>query len=94
LHAAFNLIEAVFWIILAIVLAWHSWSSRASTKRLGMIAALALAAFAVSDIVEIQTGAWYRPLWLLAWKAACLIILAACYVRYRQTRPTEYSEHE
>ena len=29
-------------------------------------------AFGISDFVEIHTGAWYRPWWLLAWKATCV----------------------
>ena len=46
--------------------------------------ALALLAFAASDLVEIRTGACYRPAWLVCWKAACVGILAACYVRARK----------
>ena len=36
---------------------------------------VSLIAFGVSDIVEVQTGAWWRPWWLFAWKATCLVLL-------------------
>jgi len=29
-------------------------------------------AFGVSDLVEIDTQAWWRPWWLLLWKASCI----------------------
>ena len=30
--------------------------------------------FGVSDFVEMVTGAWWQPWWLLVWKGLCLII--------------------
>ncbi|MEM6315778.1 MAG: hypothetical protein AAF743_16945 [Planctomycetota bacterium] len=59
-----NLAEAVVWFVVAAVVAW-----RFRTWALAVI----LVAFGVSDIVETRTGAWYRPWWLLVWKAACVI---------------------
>jgi hypothetical protein len=38
---------------------------------------LLFAFFGLSDLVEVTTGAWWRPWWLLAWKAACLLGLIA-----------------
>ena len=35
-------------------------------------AAATLTLFGLSDIVEIQTGAWWQPWWLLVWKGACI----------------------
>ncbi len=37
------------------------------------VVGLSLALFGVSDFVEIWSGAWWRPWWLLAWKVCCLI---------------------
>jgi hypothetical protein len=86
LHAVFNAIEAVVWSLIAAVLAWLSWRATGRTRAVCATAAIAFAAFAVSDLIEIQTGAWYRPLWLLAWKAACIIVFVACYFSARQVR--------
>jgi hypothetical protein len=84
LHALFNAIEAGIWLLLAIVIARRTWRKAGRTRNIGTAAAAAFAAFAVSDLVEIHTGAWYRPWWLLAWKAACLAMLAACYIQFRR----------
>jgi hypothetical protein len=50
---------------------WRSW-----------VAALTFALFGLSDVVEAATGAWWRPWWLLAWKAACVVVLVGLYVDY------------
>jgi hypothetical protein len=83
LHTLFNAIEASLWSLIAVVIAWRSWRAAGRSRIVGATAAVAFAAFAVSDLIEIQTGAWYRPVWLLAWKAACIIVFAACYLSAR-----------
>jgi hypothetical protein len=91
MHATFNTVEAIVWFCLAVAIAWRSLRGDTRHRTCGMITAIAFAAFGVSDLVEIQTGAWYRPLWLAAWKAACIATFFACYCRFRQIRTT-YSE--
>lgn len=66
-----NIAEAGLWSALAAVV-----SLRGRTP-LRWWLALALLAFGVSDLVETRTGAWYRPWWLLAWKAACIVGIVA-----------------
>ncbi|NET74529.1 MAG: hypothetical protein F6K62_27615 [Sphaerospermopsis sp. SIO1G2] len=34
---------------------------------------LAFVGFGISDFLEIQTGAWWRPWWLFTLKAICLV---------------------
>gem|GEM_PF-3089523 len=46
-------------------------------------ASVFLALFGVSDFVEVHTGAWWRPWWLLAWKGDCIFALAGIYVWWR-----------
>lgn len=89
LHAVFNTFEAVLWAVVAITIAWHLRAAKRSVRLNGAAAAIAFAAFSLSDVVEIQTGAWYRPPWLLVWKTACIVVLLACYVRYRQSHRVE-----
>lgn len=70
-----NSIEAVLWMamgILALVRRNSAWS---------YALAAAFLAFGVSDIVEVRTGAWYEPWWLLAWKALCIGMILACGIQ-------------
>jgi hypothetical protein len=64
----FNLGEGIFWMLLAGILL-----VRGGQKPVLIVA---LVAFGVSDLVEIRTGAWWSPWWLLAWKAGCLAAMA------------------
>lgn len=53
-----------------------------------VLAAVTFAAFGLSDVVEVQTGAWYRPWWLFAWKAACVAVFAGLLAeRFRLRKP-------
>ena len=64
-----NYVEASLWAGLGVVALWkgRGWWR--------VVLCVALIAFGVSDIVETRTGAWYRPWWLLAWKAVCVMVL-------------------
>ncbi|MEZ6125988.1 MAG: hypothetical protein R3C49_22905 [Planctomycetaceae bacterium] len=81
----FNAIEVVLWTVVgAILLTNHV----PGPKRLRLIAALGFLLFAGSDAVEMRTGAWWRPWWLLVWKATCLFLLvgtAIVWLRYRRS---------
>jgi hypothetical protein len=85
-----NRIEAALWIVIAIAMAIAAWRRR-HARRDCAIAAIAFALFGLSDIVETHTGAWWRPWWLLAWKAACLVAVL-CLLRRHLTRRTPASE--
>ncbi|MHC4132622.1 MAG: hypothetical protein ACYSSP_06740 [Planctomycetota bacterium] len=53
-------------------------------QKIYIAASILLIAFGCSDFVEIRTGAWWRPWWLLVWKGGCLtgfaILLAWYYL--------------
>jgi hypothetical protein len=61
-----NAAEALLWLVVAVIVGWH-W-------RAGLLV-LALVVFAISDVIEITTGAWYRPWWLLVVKIACVAVI-------------------
>lgn len=65
----FNLVEGVFWIGLG---AWVLLTRRMVRGRRQVALAVFLIAFGVSDCVEMRTGAWWTPWWLLVWKAVCV----------------------
>lgn len=82
-----NFGEAVLWLVIAGIIAVRSRRADVVVRRLGVIAAAAFVAFGVADVVEAGTGAWWRPWWLLVWKAACVMVfvgLFAGYVRHRR----------
>lgn len=81
LHARGNLLEAFVWWALAAGFAFYAWRSQGARRRLCLIACGAFAAFGLSDIVEIRSGAWWRPWWLLVWKAACLAVMVWVWFR-------------
>jgi hypothetical protein len=86
--ALFNYLEAVLWFLISASIfigAFRAGRSAAGFPVL-LVAGVAFLAFGVSDIIEVRTGAWWRPLWLLALKAACVVVLAGCYLRYRAVR--------
>ena len=87
--AIFNCVEAVFWMTIGSVVLWRDRGSRpkiAMGLRLATIAGLWFILFGISDIFEVYTGAWYRPVSLLIFKATCIAALIACGVTYRLTR--------
>lgn len=80
--AVFNSLEAVFWIVVGLAV-W--WKSRLSFRyhKIGLVATFWFILFGISDIFEVFTGAWYRPVSLLIFKAICLVALVTCGITYR-----------
>jgi hypothetical protein len=80
-----NCVEASFWIaIAAAVLLWAR--RRRALGPVTYVLAATLVLFGVSDLVEAQTGAWWRPWWLLVWKGMCLAVFVGLLVRARRAR--------
>ena len=85
MFCVFNLCEGILWISLAVgfVLVW--WRKRRNTD-LMVTSGLLFTMFGISDFVEIKTGAWYKPWWLLVWKASTLLGLVVVFVLFRKRR--------
>jgi hypothetical protein len=67
--AGMNAVEAVFWIIIGILLFAGSRKLASRYPKNDIIALATLfVAFGASDSFEVHSGAWWRPWWLLAWK--------------------------
>jgi hypothetical protein len=82
--AIFNSLEAVFWMTVG-VFVWRKSRFSPSHRRLGWIAANWFVLFGISDVFEVYTGAWWRPLPLLIFKGICVIVLITCGIVYRRT---------
>lgn len=82
LYTTGNYLEAGLWLIVGG--ACLIYALRSDTRQRGdaTLAAVTFALFGLSDVVEVQTGHWARPWWLLAWKAACVATLLLLYVRH------------
>ncbi|WP_131818302.1 hypothetical protein [Planctopirus hydrillae] len=89
-----NACEVLIWVGLAVVVALRPLfppvqpAQLLNEARLRRWMAIALVLFGLSDAVEIWSGAWWRPWWLLASKAACVITICALgsvlYLRSRE----------
>jgi hypothetical protein len=76
----YNYVEVALWTALAFAVALYGWRRPARRARC-LLGASALLAFAGSDFVEARTGnQWWRPWWLLAWKALCIAVLGGLVV--------------
>ncbi len=77
-----NTIEAGLWIAIGLAFLAAATLRRGPARRLCAASAIVFVLFGVSDIVEARTGAWWRPWWLFAWKALCvlamLVLLRVC----------------
>lgn len=81
-----NRIEAALWLAMGAGFCIAAWRCEGGRRRRCLIAGVALIAFGMSDIIEAQTGAWWRPWWLLAWKGLCLMVLCPLVVGWFRRR--------
>jgi hypothetical protein len=75
----FNGGEAVLWLAFAVVVAVRFHKAPRGVRRTARIMAVFFLLFAVSDVIDMQTGAWWRPLGLLILKAGCLAGLTGSF---------------
>ncbi len=76
---AYNVFEILVWGVLGCEFLRRGLKLQDAARTRCMLASVAFLLFAVSDAVEIYTGAWWRPWWLFAWKAVCVIVLGSLY---------------
>lgn len=84
LYSYFNFLEALFWISIGCVFAFRALFFKTTPTKLYLISAVNFLLFGCSDFVEIQTGTWYKPWWLLLWKSICILGFVFIYAWYRK----------
>ena len=94
IHYWGNIVEGVFWIgIAGVVYLRMGKETDGQMREIATRAAVAFFWFGISDFIEVRTGAWYSPAWLLLMKVACVTILVHCLAQYarrnRQRKCTE-----
>lgn len=81
--SVFNLCEGLLWLGIAVGFGFV-YHKRRQNAALMAAAGLLFMTFGLSDFVEIQTGGWYKPWWLLAWKAFNLLGFIVVYLLHRR----------
>jgi hypothetical protein len=84
-----NIGEGLFWILLGTGFGVSFALTRAKDKKTRAVAMLLFVVFGMSDFVEATTGAWWRPWWLLCWKALCVAGLTMMTLRYWHRKKDE-----
>ena len=83
-----NYIEAGLWSVIGAGFLLHALLKRGGAT--SIIASMAFFLFAVSDVIETKTGAWWRPWWLLVMKGGCIAVFLVLFARHvlaaRRTR--------
>ena len=82
-----NYFEALIWFLFAIGFAVNAGKTSGKTRINRLITTLIFLLFGGSDIVEVQTGAWWSPWWLFVWKASCLLSMVILFWVYLRDRP-------
>ena len=82
-----NYLEALIWFLFAIGFAVNAGNTSGITRINRLITTLIFLLFGGSDIVEVQTGAWWSPWWLFVWKASCVLSMVILFWVYLRDRP-------
>jgi len=62
-----NCMEASLWILFALGLGWRSILPSPPHATLSRWVVPIFTLFGLSDLVEVHTGEWWKPGWLLLW---------------------------
>lgn len=89
---AFNVVETVLWTAIGAYTAKQAFyrGDKQSGKERGkgryqlFAISVLFFVFAGSEVVESQTGAWWRPWWLAVWKGVCIAGIAGLVVTHRR----------
>ena len=73
----FNLVEGMFWISVGI---WLVLTRRFVHRQQHYMLSITLVVFGISDFVEMHTGVWWTPAWLLVWKAVCIGVFIIIFI--------------
>ena len=81
-----NYIEAGIWIAIALGFGVRIIRRSGTEPEQALMAFLTFFFFGLSDVIEVQTGAWWHPWWLFVWKSLCVFSMAALLINYLRSR--------
>jgi len=77
----FNILEAVYWSLLGVGL-WIALRRRPlPIPRTAAYLSVTLLVFGLTDVIEVTTGAWWKPWWLAVLKVACGVVIVFAAAR-------------
>ena len=83
----YNYTEIFIWLAFSLVF-WVPAFSRGEKHRwFCVIGGLAFMCASASELVEAYTGAWWRPWWLLVWKASFSVVFVLMFRWYVRIVP-------
>jgi hypothetical protein len=87
-----NYAEAALWALIGLTFVMYAVRRAEGVRRRCILTALTFLVFSLSDVIEVQSGAWWRPWWLLVLKGTCVAALLALLTdhfisRRRQSTP-------
>lgn len=82
-HIVFNFCESILWISFGCTMFVVTVKSALKRPKVLYVAAITFVVFGISDIIEIYTGAWWQPLWLLIMKVSCIVSFIVCFISYK-----------
>jgi succinate-acetate transporter protein len=73
--ARFNLFEAIVWFLMSLFFLLSAYRKKivAGQKKIFVFLSVIFVIFGISDLIEMRTGHWSKPLWLLLLKIGCVI---------------------
>ena len=86
----FNLLEGFTWLALALFVLTASQLISKKYKCAALFTVVILALFSVSDFLEVTTGAYWQPWWLLGLNSLCILGIVGAlawfaHIRYCQS---------
>lgn len=79
-----NFLEGFLWIAVSLTFGIMAYRTPGPKRWLWQLLAAAFLLFGISDFIETQTGAWWKPWWLLVMKGSCILIFLYAMWRYRK----------
>jgi hypothetical protein len=83
----YNIIEFFLWLGFAVVFFIPALRRDEKHRLFCALGGLGFVAASLSELVEVRTGAWWRPWWLLLWKASFFPYIAFMVVWYTRFTP-------
>ena len=81
--SAVNTIFAIFWFFAGGACVCEAARTKGRNRASFISIGLVFIVFAVSDVIEVITGAWWHPWWLLLMKVLCVVALLAIAFVFR-----------
>jgi hypothetical protein len=78
----FNSLEMYIWFVVGVMFFANGFRRSNRYKKLTFLLSATYIAFGLSDGVEVNTGAWWQPWWLLLWKVLCVIVFTVSATYY------------